>query len=389
MSRCLLLGALALLVVPPAIPRAAELAPPPRAKPRLSDVRSAESRKKLLADRGGTEKTENAVADGLKWLASKQKKDGTWEFEGTYATGNVAATGYALLCFLGAGHSPSADGPHAKVVTDGVAALVKMQDAKTGVFQGRSAPMMYEHAVATLALVEAYSLSGDPKLKEPCQKAIDLMVKGQATKSGGWRYDQRFAPDYGDVTITGWVVQALDAARRHTDLSVPPDTLAKANEFVEKCAKGDKKELFAYQPFAASSANNRLNACTASGLCSKIALEDWPADNERLAAGVAELLKRKPDPEQPTSDAVGRPYDSYYFYYATRAVMHRGGDDWAKTWNPKLQEVLLKQQERDGCWPADRGSYLRATGRLGCTCFAILTLETYYRDPASKKGGGK
>lgn len=361
---------------------AAEPAPAPRAKPRLSDLRTAEMRKKFLADAGGNEKTEKAVADGLKWLASKQKQDGTWEFEITYATRNVAATGYTLLCFLGTGHGPTGDGPYAKNVADGVAALVKMQDAKTGVFQGRAAPMMYEHAVATLALVEAYSMTGDAKLKEPCQKAIDLIVKAQG-KNGGWRYEPRFPAD-GDISISGWVIQALDTARRYTDLSVPADTLAKANEFVEKCAKGDKKATFAYMPF---SSPGPLTACTASGLCGKIMLDDWPADNERLASGVAELLKRKPDPEHPNSDAAARPYDSYFMYYATRAVFHRGGDDWEKTWNPKLQEVLLKQQEKDGCWPADRSSYLRAANRHGATCFAILTLETYYRYPASKKGG--
>src|SRR5678815_635018 len=83
MSRFILLS-VALLI--PAPLTAAEPAPAPRAKPRLSELRSAEMRKKLLADAGGTEKTEKAVADGLKWLASKQKQDGTWEFEVTYAT---------------------------------------------------------------------------------------------------------------------------------------------------------------------------------------------------------------------------------------------------------------------------------------------------------------
>src|SRR5262249_44285216 len=58
----------------------------------------------LLKRDGGTTDSQAAVGRGLAWLARKQLKDGSWEFDGS-SKEKVAATGMALLPFLGAGET--------------------------------------------------------------------------------------------------------------------------------------------------------------------------------------------------------------------------------------------------------------------------------------------
>ncbi|MBR4104917.1 MAG: hypothetical protein IKK39_12770, partial [Thermoguttaceae bacterium] len=58
----------------------------------------------LIAKYGGNRRTQDAVADGLAWLAKQQRRDGSWSLQGPYSDGvspnmpdnPVAATGLAL-----------------------------------------------------------------------------------------------------------------------------------------------------------------------------------------------------------------------------------------------------------------------------------------------------
>ena len=80
---------------------------------------------------GGSPKTESAVDRGLKWIAAQQAEDGNWslhEFpglaKGTRNAGqgktrsDTAATGFALLPFLGTGHT-HLEGKYQKQVAGG------------------------------------------------------------------------------------------------------------------------------------------------------------------------------------------------------------------------------------------------------------------------------
>ncbi|MFM7129717.1 MAG: hypothetical protein ACKO0V_10210, partial [bacterium] len=89
----------------------------------------------LIKSEGGTAESEKAVARGLKWLAEHQNKDGSWSMSPSSACGNEAcgsifaecpeaATGLALLPFLGAGHVPGEKGPYREVLDKGMAWLV-------------------------------------------------------------------------------------------------------------------------------------------------------------------------------------------------------------------------------------------------------------------------
>ena len=81
---------------------------------------------------GGTTASERAVELGLGWLTRHQRDDGGWSLdvskqcrerpgcsEEPQANSDAAATGLALLAFLGAGHSPNQSGPHRQQVARG------------------------------------------------------------------------------------------------------------------------------------------------------------------------------------------------------------------------------------------------------------------------------
>ena len=76
---------------------------------------------------------------------------------------------------------------------------------------------MYCHAMATLALCEAYALTGDERLRDPVERAVGFLVRARASDGLAWRYAPG-AP-VGDTSILGWVVMALKSARggRHPD----------------------------------------------------------------------------------------------------------------------------------------------------------------------------
>ena len=64
---------------------------------------------------------------------------------------------------------------------------------------------MYSHAIATMALCEAYGLSRDP-VSRAAQKALAFIIEAQNPTTGGWRYSPGQA---GDTSVFGWQMFAL------------------------------------------------------------------------------------------------------------------------------------------------------------------------------------
>ena len=65
-----------------------------------------------------TPATEKIIQGALKYMASKQKADGSWGSSREEARHPVAITGYALIAFQAAGNLPG-EGPYGKHVTKG------------------------------------------------------------------------------------------------------------------------------------------------------------------------------------------------------------------------------------------------------------------------------
>jgi hypothetical protein len=346
------------------------------------DGRSGATREKL-ASTGGNRVSEAAVARGLVWLAKVQKNNGSWESDGS-AKAPVASTGIALLPFLAAGYTHKGGAQfrgkemnkYQKNVTNGVDYLLKLQ-RPTGDFGAQN---MYEHAIASMALCEAFGMTQDPKLRYPCQKAIEFIVKAQHP-AGGWRYGPGQA---GDTSVTGWQIQALKSGHL-AGLSVPKDTLQKAMSFLDSVSGGTARTGSTY----GYTDKNGSPSMTAVGLLCRQYL-GWGQHNPSIVAGIGELKKIAP-PDQGKNSAL----DIYYFYYASQVVHNYDGPEWHVFWNPRMRDWLVKLQvpqgngQNEGSWDPDQSITGSAGGRLFTSCMALLTLEIYYRYlPLYKKDGG-
>jgi hypothetical protein len=324
----------------------------------------------LLAAYGGTAATEDAVKLGLAWLARQQRKDGEWSLRGTYSNGaisenQVAATAMALIAFAGAGHTHQ-QGEYQKTVERGLRFLVRLQDREG--FFAADAPdrhQMYAQAQATIAISELYGMTGDQGLRPVVQRALDFAEQAQG-QEGGWRYVPR---DDSDTSVTGWFVMALMSGRMG-GLSTDRRVLDRVHAFLDR-VQSDNGSQYAYTSL---SSNLPSYAMTAEGLLCREYL-GWTKDDPRLIKG-CEILAR----QLISAELNERSY--YYWYYATQALHHFGGEPWRK-WNAAMRDVLPAMQIRDGrekgSWPPQNDEHASAGGRLYTTCFAIYCLEVYYR----------
>ncbi|MCA9143936.1 MAG: terpene cyclase/mutase family protein [Planctomycetaceae bacterium] len=360
-------------------------------------------KKALLSCYGGGEQSEAAVFAGLRWLAAHQQADGRWSlkdyskditgcdchlaFESEVVDADTAGTAFGLLPFLGAGvtHNSAPDSPpelakYQKTVERGLAFLMQNQvtarDPKT---IGNLGGNLYAHAMATMALCEAYAMSADDRLRLPAQLALKYLLESQHAAAGGWRYGPNQA---GDLSATSWMFLAMRDAQM-AGLTIEATPLKRVERFIDTCAAGpEEAKLSQYSYLPGEQAKLSL---TAAGLLTREYL-GWKRDNPHLKAGAAYLLQNLP-PESATS--LGQ---MYYYYYATQVLHHLEGTEF-DLWNHRMREHLLRTQEKQGhqagSWSPEGVDWGKQGGRLYATSLALSTLEVYYRHfpmyrPASK-----
>jgi hypothetical protein len=367
-------------------------------------TRAFETRVNRRGDRSDGEngqpsaRTEEAIERGLVYLAAQQRPDGSWSLDaaGDPPSGrdldrlaiqsDAAATGLALLSFLGAGYHHRSD-KYAPVVRDGLEFLITNQKRngdlyiRMDAFSNESA-WLYSHGIAAIALCEAYGMTQDPALREPAQLAVDFIVSSQHPERGGWRY----SPGVGsDTSVSGWMVMALRSAEL-ANLSVPGDTWQRVNVWLDLAkASADRPEIYRYNPLAPDSiaqshGRRPTKSMTAVGLLMRM-YTGWRRDDLQMKAGADYLLNNLPevgsvrDPQR----------DTYYWYYATQVMFHMRGQYWDR-WNGRLHELLTSSQLQTGplagSWDPlaplpDR--WASHAGRLYVTTLNLLSLEVYYR----------
>jgi len=341
---------------------------------RLRNV-DLEAKRELVKVFGGSEETLETVNRSLQWIVSQQHEDGHWAFNKlreidgkapTQAGGTnaeAAATAFGLLPLLGNGNTHQ-KGPYKDHVQRGVQWLLKTQQG-SGEFKrpGTTNARMYSHGVASIALCEAYAMSGDAALKVPAQKAIDFIVKSQHKTLGGWRYQPGDSPD---TSVVGWQVMAIKSAQM-ANLAVPSETLDGVRTWLDRVAgKGNKLGQFGY----ASPSDLKPTMSAEALLCHQYL--DMPRHDPTLEAGARYLKTVLPRP---------RKESSYYWYYGTQVMFHLQGDDW-NTWNQAMKPLLLNTQVKEGheagSWPPE-DQWDRPGGRLLATSLRVLILEVYFR----------
>lgn len=343
-------------------------------------------------DRLGPE-TERAIELGLAYLARHQLEDGRWSLQGLDSTApamnsDVAATGLALLAFQGAGYTHR-EHQYRDVVRRGLDFLLASQQSGGLIYyesdaESNRVTRLYSHAIAALALCEAYGMTQDPALREPCQKALDYIVASQSRELGGWRYTPQVSSD---TSVSGWMLMALKSGEL-AGLSVPQETYAAVVRWLDR-AQGEQPHLYRYNPDAPDTPAQRHGripspTMTSVGLLMRL-YTGWRRDHPAMRAGGEYLRENLPGMSDLADPVVSRRRDTYYWYYATQVMFHLGGDYW-RVWNGQLHPLLVRSQiltgPDAGSWDPFRpvpDRWAAHAGRLYVTTMNLLSLEVPYR----------
>lgn len=346
--------------------------------PSLYQSRVAVDRLGAAKLHGGSARTEAAVEASLKWLAANQSPDGRWDASqhgagretrtlgqdryGAGAEADTGVTGLALLAFLAAGHT-HLEGKYRENVQHGLEFLLRSQ-REDGYLAGKAElfASMYCHGMASLAISEAFAMTGDNRLRPFVERAVRYTVTTQHSASGGWRYQPA---EQGDLSQFGWQVMALKSAEL-AGIDIPDRTKNGMARFLRSVSSGKHRGLASYR-----AGEGATRTMTAEALACRIFL-DVDRDPLTISEGADFVIGDLPKDGKP---------NLYYWYYGTLSLYQLQDARWQR-WNEALQDQLLKRQRTDGelagSFDVDDmwGGY---GGRVYTTAVAALCLEVYYR----------
>jgi len=336
----------------------------------------------------------NAVTTGLAWLARHQDKTGKWDADGFMkhddygdrcdgpgsAIHDVGVTGLAMLAMLGSG-STLRSGPHRDNLKR-AAKWMREQQGEDGLFgTNASHDFIYDHAIATYAMCEAYGLSNYALLKNSAQKGINYLESHRNPYSV-WRYQPR--DNDNDTSVTSWCLMALKSGE-FFDLEVNKNALMLGLTYLDQVSTPDGRHGYTKSGEGSSRMPGthatkfpieKTETLTAAGLFCRFFLGQDPKDKPVMKAAADLLLKKPPQWSQK-----GGTIDHYYWYYGTYAMFQMGGRHW-KTWSKRMLPAVLgnqcKKGSENGSWDPV-GVWGESGGRVYSTALMVLTLQAYYR----------
>jgi hypothetical protein len=320
-----------------------------------------------IGPKGPSRETYGTINRALEWLRRHQEPDGHWDgekFEGKNT--DVGITGLALLAFLSDGHSER-NGRYRTTVFRGVSWLIKEQQGDGSIGRGYEGGLGYHHAIAGLALAEAFGMGGVKRTGVAAQRAVNYSVREHQNQYSGWRYK---AQSDSDLSVTGWFVMQLKSAKV-VKLAVDGAAFQGAIAFLDKCTHKDGKYdgLASYKP-----ERGPTPTMTAVGAVSRIFM-GWKPNDPLIMGATQNLVEHLPSWD-------GGNVNFYYWYYGTLAMFQAGGERW-KAWNVEMRDTLEQRQRRgapavDGSWDPV-GAWCGRGGRVYSTAMGALCLEVYYR----------
>lgn len=395
-----------LLVLFGAIAAADEPVAPSSAKP----VRAVFEKRWKEAPTG---ETKEAIERGLCWLVRHQAKDGSWSVDrfSDFCAGDalcegkgvaeyrVGVTALVALSLLGYGVLPGApmtakdevmgaDAELGAALQRALTCLCKGQQS-TGSFSGDAGSKeMYNHALATWAVTEAYAVTGQVELRAAAQKGLDYLVAVQ-TPFKAWRYTPKSSEN--DTSATGWCVMALYAGRL-AGLPVPMSAFLGAKGFIEEATNPTshetgymRREDAGVKVVAPGKNEDYANHPTHTAIALLVRLVvDGPKQDPVLVQAVAARLAG----DLPVWSPEKKTNDFYYWYYGTFALgqLGKGAPQAGPAWAKAVAAALKPGQDRDktrcscGSWKGateqglDRWGF--EGGTVAATALAVLTLET-------------
>lgn len=358
----------------------------------LFGSRTGGGRKRAVARGGGTRGSESAMDAGLRFLKRHQSIDGGWsaaswpgmsterpQADGAGSWTGVSAdrsgTALCILAFLGAGYEHKTPNKYRLNVAKGLAALRQAQTR-----DGRFDADPSAHALATMAMAEAYAMTNDPDLRQPAQAAVGAALAAQHP-AGGWAASGEHGDPRLDATTSAWHVMALKSAYG-AGLDVG-EGMRLAQGYLVTAWQAANPGWRGFDPYKSRSTFPATYDAgehaayapprDAAGACMAIFLGHRQGDPviETLGLRLADV------------PPLVAPLDPLHTYWSTLALFQLGGDRWT-AWNAAMRELLVAAQRRDGDWdgswdPALYGNAGTVWGRLLGTALTSMDLQIYYR----------
>jgi hypothetical protein len=337
--------------------------------------RSEDNREQLLERHGGSKATESAVQKALEWLARHQEPDGSWE------TKNAAHTSFALLAFLGAGHTCKV-GKYRDNVQRGLCWLVRQLKENE-----RCSTCNYTQGLVAFALAEACAMMPDnTELRDAAQKAINGVSAGQhKTGSAYEAWDYTPSWNENDTSASGFNIQALKAAKAaglKVDVFSVEGALRwiNAGQDLKSAPKNGDAEYWeggsmSYRgTCSAPNTGQGSQAMTSIAALTRLFLGGDRPDHPGVA-GPCNLLKK--NEMLPSAAALAQSYNLYTYYYGTLIMFQKGGEHWA-AWNKAMKPLLIDAQRKDGDFAGSWNNDFYGS-RVMQTALGAMCLEVYYR----------
>lgn len=314
---------------------------------------------------------DKAIERALQFLASNQKKDGS--FPGSY--GNSAAIpALAGMAFLSKGHLPGS-APYSEAIEkclDRVLSLADMREKPRwrGYMGGDG--RMYSHSIATLFLSEISGMVDEERqrrIDEVLPFAVKVIVDAQnvrksAAHVGGWRY----SPDASDsdLSCSGWALMALRSAKLN-GADIPDEAVEKAVLYIKRSQNASG--AFSYQGNSGGSGDTLSGAAI---LC----LELCGRHLDPASLKAAKFLENRFE-----KALSGGGYRCYGLYYTAQGLFQLGGDLWKKFESWMYKDYLPKQRP-DGSWPNDAVNNAAYSTAMTALAFTVpyRMLPIYQRD---------
>jgi len=339
----------------------------------------------------------NGVGPGLAWLKRHQDEDGKWDCDrfmkhdrdGEPCDGagspvhDVGVTGLAMLALLGDG-STLRQGPHKDALKKAVKWL-RNQQQENGLYgSDASHDFLYDHAIASYAMCEAYGLSEYKLLRSTAQKGLDYL-EAHRNPGGVWRYQPRDGGN--DTSITGWAIMACKTGE-YFGLSVNDEALSAAAKWFDEVSDASGRHGYTKRGEPSSRhpgdhakrfppTNGETN--TAVGLFARFFLGQETKDKPVMKAAADVILAAPPIWREE-----GGRIDHNYWFWASYAMYQVGGEHWEE-WQRRLassvllyQHDALKNENLAGSWDPI-GVWGRDGGRVYSTALLTMVLESSYR----------
>jgi hypothetical protein len=190
---------------------------------------SMSQRMKRLRESGGEDRAERAVREGLEFITSKQNKGGAKA--GSFGQKHTAAmTGLALLAYLGHCETPESPKFGDSVVNAALYLMDRCLKNDGKIVSGNGGHSeIYEHAIATYALCELYTMTKEsgkeiPRLESVLKKAVGVITDAQM-KDGGWSYGFDDGKGKSDMSVNHWTKPSKNIFPRSRIPKVPSNTI--------------------------------------------------------------------------------------------------------------------------------------------------------------------